>query len=413
MSTPPVVDAAVRVPDNSARHAPALTVAQGAAFTVKTADRFAGAYAGEPVDPAVVGALVGPVAIDGVRPGDVLAVEVLDILPANGLGYVITSHRYGLLGQRVEPRVKQVSVADGMVRWDERSSVPYRPMIGKLGLAPPGEGESSNACGDFGGALSNTRIAPGASVWLRAHHPGGLLSLEDVHAGMGDGEATASAFEMPAEVTLRCRVVEAAIFDPPVIVTNDEVMTLGQGDTLDAASGAALDAMLALIQARRGVDLTEAAMFAGTVVDIRVSFIGAQPRKAYAAIPRALVAESVGRLPRSARPLRSLGAITLPRPLRCTLRLAGRPGFGAPSVSPSTTISADTASSLISRRPTVPRRSSLWCGRVGLPGFMNSTSSRNSRRCTWVSPAMSTSTCSPPRPSDSSSAMGRDSGRSS
>jgi amidase len=284
-----VVDASASIPDNSPHHSPALTVAQHDVFSIRTNDRFALAYEGQPPDPAMVGRLVGPVAIRGVEAGDLLAIEVMSIEPVTPYAYVLASSGYGLVKERLERRVQRVEVNERYVTLASGQQLPYRPMIGKLGLAPPRVAVPSTELGDYGGALSNTRAAPGSTIYLRAHNTEGLLSLEDVHAGMGDGEATSSAFEMAAQVTMRCSVANDVGLEPPVIVTEDYVLTLGQGDTLDQAVSAATDSMLELLQCRREIDLTEAAMLVGTAVDLRIAFVGGQPKKAYASVPRGLV----------------------------------------------------------------------------------------------------------------------------
>ena len=283
------VEPSAWVPDNSAAHTPAIEVDQGELFCIRTNDRFAPAYAGGAPAADTVGALIGPVLVRGIRPGDVIGVEIVSIRASTPYAYVLTSHRYGMLGQRVEPRVQRVNVDAANVTLPSGLTTAYRPMIGKLGLAPPGQGVAGTQSGDYGGALSNTQLRPGATVYLRAYHDGGLLTLEDVHAGMGDGEATASAFEMAAEVTLRCVVGNELNIEPPIIITDTEVLTLGQAPTLDEAVEAATETMLALIQARTEADLTEAAMLVGSAVDLRIAFIGSTPKQAYAAIPKHLL----------------------------------------------------------------------------------------------------------------------------
>jgi amidase len=275
-------------PNYSAAHVPCLTVESGQTFAIETADRFAGYYAGEPLDMNAVAAVVGPVRINGISAGDLVAVEIERIEPATSYAYLMASGRFGLLGDRIQNRTDRIAINEKEAQLVAGHAVPYRPMIGKLGLAPP-QGEVGSSYGDFGGALSNIHIGPGATVVLRAYHDGALLFLEDVHAGMGDGEATSSALEMAARVTLKCSVLEDESLAPPMILTKTEALTLGQGDDLDTATQNATDSMLDLIQRRLDVDLTQAAMVFGATVDLRIAFAGSKPKKVYAAVPRDLV----------------------------------------------------------------------------------------------------------------------------
>ena len=288
-NTNPFVSASDSVPTYASTHPPALTVDPGETFVMRTNDRFAALADGGPRDPEQIGAVVGPVFVRGVSPDDRVSVEVVNIRPLTAYAYVLASSSYGILGDRVAARVQRVRVEGSSITLASGASTAYRPMIGKLGLAPPGGPLPTHDCGDFGGALSNTQIRPGARTVLRAHHPGGLLFLEDVHAGMGDGEATASAFEMAAEVTLKCTIETDSSLEPPMILTEDRALTLGIGESLDQAAEVATQKMLALIQQRSDADLTDAAMLVGAAVDLRVAFMGAQPKKVYAAIDRGLI----------------------------------------------------------------------------------------------------------------------------
>ncbi|MBT6274707.1 MAG: hypothetical protein HOI95_11300 [Chromatiales bacterium] len=278
-----------RVATFSRQHPPTLTVDAGETFTLETADRFVAVYEGSKPDPNVVGGLVGPVFIRGANPGDTLEIRVEHIAPVTGYAYILASPGYGILGDRVASRTKRVAVDENEVQWDEDTTFATRPMIGKLGIAPGGNDESSRASGTFGGAISSTQVGPGASLYLPVAVAGALLSLEDVHAQMGDGESTSSAVEMAARVRLTCHVHPKNGWPLPIVVTADEVITHGQGETLDLAAGQASRAMLDLIKERLGVDETEAAMLVGAVVDLRISFIGGTPRKVRAAIPKNLV----------------------------------------------------------------------------------------------------------------------------
>jgi amidase len=269
--------------------APALNVNCGEPFWVETRDRFVALPdGGARVD--APGNVVGPVFVDGVKAGDVLAIEVMTIEPLTGTGYLLASSSYGILGDRVESRARPVSVSSDSVVIRPNVSLPYRPMIGKLGIAPaPGE-VATTAVGSHGGPLSITQLGPGTTLLLDVKRDGAELCLEDVHACMGEGEGTASAVEMAARVQLCCRVwtsyAPAAL---PVLLTADELLVVDEAPTLEGAVRGVTDKMLEVLMARCDVDLTEAAMLAGAVVDVRLSYFGTAPARARAAVPRLLI----------------------------------------------------------------------------------------------------------------------------
>src|SRR5262249_23585202 len=83
----------------------------------------------------------------------------------------------------------------------------------------------------FGGGMGNTQVTTGATVYLPVFHEGGLLTIGDCHAAMGDGEATASAVECALDATLRITIEPHLTVSRPLVTTATEVMTTGEGET--------------------------------------------------------------------------------------------------------------------------------------------------------------------------------------
>ncbi len=273
----------------AATHPPAARVQPGEVFVMETNDRFRSWNDGTRWPMADLAVMTGPVYIEGAVPGHSLAVEILDIRPTQGFGYVIAIPGYGLCKDQVEFRKKIVPIVGNRIRYSETITLPVSPMVGKLGVAPADGPLPSNASGPFGGTLTNTQIGPGSTVYLPVFVPGGLLTVEDVHARMGDGEAAGSAVEIAAEVTLRCRVTEELHLHRPLVVTTDEVLTTGEGDTVEAAAKVAVDGLASLLMERLHIDPTEAAMLISIAADIRISYIGGTPYQVRAAIAREIL----------------------------------------------------------------------------------------------------------------------------
>jgi acetamidase/formamidase len=72
-------------------------------------------------------------------------------------------------------------------------------------------------------------------------------------------------------------------------MTRDEVMTTGEGQTMEAASRQAVDGMAELIMQRLYLDAVDAAMLISAAVHARFSYIGGPPYRAKAAIARSLL----------------------------------------------------------------------------------------------------------------------------
>ena len=137
--------------------------------------------------------------------------------------------------------------------------------------------------------MGNTQIAKGATVYLPVFHEGGLISIGDCHAAMGDGEATASAVECALDATFRITIADDFKVTRPVVVTDSEVMTTGEGPTMEEAAKVALNAMADLMVDRLGIDYTDAAMLIASAADVRTGLAGHPPNTMRVAIPKSML----------------------------------------------------------------------------------------------------------------------------
>jgi len=182
----------------------------------------------EVIDVRAINAVTGPVFIDGVMPGDAVSVEVLAIEPLDW-AWSAAIPGFGLLdGLLLEPMLERLSIRHGEVMVSERVRLPLRPMIGCLGLAP-GKGETStlSPAMPWAGNYDLTQIAAGATVLFPAQVPGGLFSLGDLHAAMGEHEATFVAIECAGSATVRLDVRPGLALETPRIETTDRIFVIG------------------------------------------------------------------------------------------------------------------------------------------------------------------------------------------
>ena len=272
-----------------ANHPPAARVRPGEVFVMETNDRFRDWNDGKAWPMEQITVMTGPVFVEGTKPGQILAIDILDIRPTQGFGYVIAIPGYGLFKDQVEFRKKIVPIEGNQIRYNDHLSLPFLPNVSKIGLAPAQGSQPSSAVGAFGGQLSNSQLGPGSTVYLPVFVEGGLLTIEDVHAKMGDGEIAASAVEIAADVTLRCRIANELPLSHPIVITQKEVVTMGDGDTVEAAANTAIDRLAHIMMDRMHIDITEAAMLVSIAADVRISEMGSPHRYARAAIARELV----------------------------------------------------------------------------------------------------------------------------
>src|SRR5215207_5081984 len=172
----------------------------------------------EEIDVRALNTLTGPVFIQGVAPGDAVSVEVLAIEPRDW-AWNAAIPGFGLLdGLLPGPMLERLLIEDGEVVVSERVRFPLRPMIGCLGLAPA-EGETStlSPAMPWAGNYDLTQIAPGATVLFPAQVAGGLFSLGDLHAAMGEHEATFVAIECAGAAIMRLDVRRGMNLETPRI----------------------------------------------------------------------------------------------------------------------------------------------------------------------------------------------------
>jgi len=273
--------------------------------------------------------LTGPIWINDAEPGDLLEVQILDIVAGNsgwtaqlpGFGFLrdlfpephLVQWRCGngfaespdLPGVRipeasfpgvigVAPSLEQLArittrerasaARGGMVMPPEpRSAVPATEPIASQGLRtiPPRE---------TGGNLDVKQLVKGTTVYLPVWTAGGLFSIGDAHFAQGDGEVCGSAIEMAATFHLRFGLRKGAARDRRIRgVQFEGVEQAGTARRYYATTGlsmrgeevqesedatlAARNALLAMIDylQQRGFNRQQAYTISSVAVDLRIS----------------------------------------------------------------------------------------------------------------------------------------------
>ena len=228
--------------------------------------------------------LVGPIYIEGAEKGGTVSISIRDIKPTIGQGATYLSEfnqRYltdvpvlRFLNDRLPRRTKICKIKDGLVYFDS-ITIPYRPMIGTLGVAPHPQTESISSSvmpGQHGGNMDISDICPGSTVFLPVFHKGGLLYIGDAHAVQGDGEISGTAVEMPAELTIKVDLKNENI-NWPRIETNHEIMTVVTTSAARSFEDAIRTAFLELVmwmERKNGMDRLDGLMLCSQVGRIRV-----------------------------------------------------------------------------------------------------------------------------------------------
>ena len=226
-------------------------------------------------------ALHGPVALRGAAPGMTLAVHIEVVQPVSwGWTWVgaspSTAALHAALGVAEAPEV--------LIRWrldtetmvgvsEQGHRVGLRPFLGIIGMPPAAPGLHAGWPPRIeGGNMDCKELVAGSTLYLPIAVPGGLVSVGDGHAVQGDGEAGGTAIECPMErVDLRYVLHDDLRIGAPRAHTPVGWVTLGFGETLEAATAMALGEMLDLIEDAWAVSRPEALALAGVAVDVRIT----------------------------------------------------------------------------------------------------------------------------------------------
>ncbi len=203
----------------------------------------------------------GPLFIEGAMPGDMLKIDILDIV-LGPVGVVMLGPGSGSEKEFFSQKtLKRIPVIDGFAHYSEQLKLPITPMIGVIGVAPGGDGVSTITPMDHGGNMDCTQIRKGVTLYLPVFTEGALLSLGDFHAIMGDGEVEDCGLEIEGKAVLRVDVVKNRNCVPyPMIETSEKLITIASAEDVEAAWRKAVRQMYDFLKERIGLDDKDAGM---------------------------------------------------------------------------------------------------------------------------------------------------------
>jgi acetamidase/formamidase len=274
--------------DNAAT--PVLEVESGATVELECADASGGQLGAAStaadvagLDFARVNPISGPVFVKGARPGDVIAVEILDLRP-HDWGWTAIIPGFGALAEEFpEPwiNVSAVDPAAGRVRFTDGVTLPFEPFPGTIGVAPPEEGQHSVVPPRrWGGNMDVKHLRTGTTLLLPVGVDGALFSVGDTHAAMGDGEVCGTAVETAMDIAVRLTVRRDVTTHFPQFVvpaghlarteSSSYHVCTGVGPDLMEAARDAIRATIAHIVERYGRTREEAYAIASVAADLRI-----------------------------------------------------------------------------------------------------------------------------------------------
>ncbi|MFJ3028336.1 acetamidase/formamidase family protein [Curtobacterium sp. NPDC087080] len=238
--------------------------------------------------------LVGPIAVTGARPGQVLAVHFDDLVPDDwgytGSGGVDTpvNRALGLADPASRgPLLWDVDPQGGVARNQLGLGVRTAPFLGVVGLPPEPTGEHSTIPPRplGGGNIDCRELVAGSTLYLPVTVPDALVSVGDGHAAQGDGEVSGTAVECGMTTTMTLSLID----DAPVAGIHADTpagrITFGFDADLNTATSTALDRMVDWIAGLYGITRGQALAMASVAVSMRVTQVANRTWGVHALLP--------------------------------------------------------------------------------------------------------------------------------
>jgi amidase len=207
-----------------------------------------------------VNPVTGPLYIAGTRPGDVLRIDLLELMVGEQSS-MVTVPGEGALGDVITQMETAILRREGnRVIFKDKIQVALKPMIGVIGVAPA-EGEvPTGTPGPHGGNMDCNLIAAGSSVYFMVGVEGALFGAGDMHAAMGDGEIVVCGAETAGAVRFTAQVVDLAGLPTPFVETSEVVATIYSAPTVDEAVNGAIHRMAMFMTDFAKIPLNDAGM---------------------------------------------------------------------------------------------------------------------------------------------------------
>jgi amidase len=254
---------------------PVLRVSPGDTVEIETLDAFGGAVRTEDDLPSrvlnmpFVNPQNGPIAVEGAAKGDVLAVEILSILPRGPqpagttalipeFGGLVATPTTAMLNPPIPERVKKMVVTPEGVVFSDRITLPYEPFAGTMGVSPEIEAVSSLQPDYWGGNMDLPDVAPGACIYFPVQRPEAYFYVGDCHGRQGDGELCGVAVEIPATITVRLDLIKGWSIPGVRLETPDFIMSVGSARPMEDAARMAYRDLVRWLVSDYGFEQSEA-----------------------------------------------------------------------------------------------------------------------------------------------------------
>jgi acetamidase/formamidase len=225
---------------------------------------------------------IGPFYVEGALPGDTLVVHLLKVRTNRATarqGTRMNAHAVSaayLVGAKYDPAVtgewtllpeKGIAVPTHPSEHMKNYSVPLKPMLGCISVAPAGDEQFRGGdLGAYGGNMDYNDNVEGTTLLFPVFHPGALLGMGDGHAAMGDGEVTGSALETSMDVDFSVEVIRGDSSGMVRAETKDYLVAFGVSGSVPESIQVATSQLATWMKKKYGLTDSEVAiLFAATL----------------------------------------------------------------------------------------------------------------------------------------------------
>jgi acetamidase/formamidase len=249
---------------------------------------------------------VGPVAIRGAEPGDVLESRMLRVTPIDwgwnsfplGVGALPSDFKEPYVHYfRFDEKRTHADFVDGI-------RIPLAASMGVLAVEPPGEEPvSAILAGPYGGNLDLAEITEGTSLFLPVFKSGARVWSGDANAAQSDGVVDQTGIESAMqELRVEYRVHKRVRLDGPTVETASHWIVMAFAESLDTALPECVRAVITWLNEHGGLDRRDAYALCSMAVSFRVTqwadqtgtvYTSKPPRTIHAMIPKEVLGERV------------------------------------------------------------------------------------------------------------------------
>jgi acetamidase/formamidase len=163
---------------------------------------FTPACDGHPLAP-----IAGPIVVRGARPGDVVAIDLIEPIPF-GSGKSAIVRDFGVLRREFpDPMAVSCEVRDGRAWFVGRIPLPLNPNLGTISTMPP-EGYKPSYAGAYGGDFDQKDAGQGSRIYLPVLVEDALVFFDDPHAAISDGIINGTGIECSMNVRARINLLK-------------------------------------------------------------------------------------------------------------------------------------------------------------------------------------------------------------